>query len=166
MRVSRVLSTTVAVALCLMMSACTNDSEKSGESAISHHTEHPHVVELTNSPHENATPAKEQQLADAAKDAISEMEHITEIHAVSLENHVFISAAVEHHARWNLKDVQKQAETELEEQLPSDADIHFSTDLKAFKELKNLEEDIVEQKVDGWHLHERLLKIKEFMKPV
>ncbi|MBM7633584.1 YhcN/YlaJ family sporulation lipoprotein [Geomicrobium sediminis] len=157
----------ISLLLIGLLQGCTEESRELLMNDLStHHTDELHAVQLEHSPYANDQPKEHQALAQKAKSITKTLEHVTDVYAVSLGNHVFIAPQVEHHIRFELKEFGERAEKKLDARLPSTTQLHFSTDQKAFQELKKLEKDVDEKKIDGSETHERLLEIQEYMKPL
>ncbi|MBB6448985.1 hypothetical protein HNR44_000934 [Geomicrobium halophilum] len=155
--------------LCLMLvllSACgsaVGEEPEEKKREVPHHSgEAPNEIQETSKYAQN-DPKQEQALADEAKKHATEMEQVTDVEAVSLDNHVYVSPEVKHRTRWNLKGFREEGRNYLSETMPDDVVIHFATDQKVNMELERLTDDIKAGMVNGEELDRRLEKIEELM---
>ncbi|MUK90256.1 hypothetical protein GMD78_17930 [Ornithinibacillus sp. L9] len=82
-----------------------------------------------------------QDLANQAKDYLSNKQNITSVNAVNTSKKLVIAVEVPHHERFQLAKTRKDLQDELKKKF-SKVEVELSTDQKIVLELKKLEEKL------------------------
>src|SRR5699024_4404157 len=83
----------------------------------------------------------DQHISNQAKDSLRKYAEITTAKAVNTDKKMLMAVEVKHNERFNLVNIQKQLQNEMEEQFPH-ITVEFSTDKKIILELDKLENEL------------------------
>lgn len=90
----------------------------------------------------------DQHISNQAKDSMRKYAEITNVKAVNTDKKMLMAVEVKHNERFNLADIKKQLQKEIEEQF-SHIKVEFSTDKKIILELEKLEKKIQEDTISS-----------------
>src|SRR5699024_305766 len=105
----------------------------------------------------------DQQPADKAKEFLSHFEEVAGVRAVNHDGELVVAVDVKHHDRFSLDNIEQALREDVKENF-SDMNVTLSTDQKIFIELKQLETDILDEKVEKKEVKKRLKQIKKLSK--
>lgn len=105
----------------------------------------------------------DQQAADKAKEFLSHFEEVAAVRAVNHDGELVVAVEVKHHDRFSLDNIEEALREDVRENF-SDMNVTLSTDQKIFIELKQLETDILDEKVEKKEVKKRLKQIKKLSK--
>lgn len=114
-------------------------------------------IEYTNL---STTQSLQQDVANMAKETLSENEDITSIKAVNTKKDMIIAFEIHHLKRFRLQEIREKVQEEMDQKF-SDFNVIVSTDQKIFLELDRLEDKIFSDSISKKELNK---KIKELVK--
>ncbi|GIO22379.1 hypothetical protein [Oceanobacillus sp. J11TS1] len=104
-----------------------------------------------------------QDAATKAKELLMDRDDIKAVHAVNTEDILLITVETPHHERFNLEDIRKKYQKELEKAFPNFS-IELSTDKKIGLETTKLEEKIAENTITKDEIKKKMKKIIQLSK--
>jgi hypothetical protein len=123
------------------------------------------VLEPADTPNNNINLMKiskedelDQHISNQAKDSMRKYAEITTAKAVNTDKKMLMAVEVEHNERFNLINIKKQLQKEMDEQFPH-ITVEFSTDKKIILELDKLENEIQKDNTSPKKLEKELDKL-------
>lgn len=105
----------------------------------------------------------DQHVANRAKERVSKHEEIASVKAINTEQQLLIAVEVNQFDRFGLKEIREKLKREVKTEFP-DLKVIISTDKKIFLELDQLEQDLLNKKIDKKTLNKRFNEVMKLEK--